>query len=148
VTSTHNLRGMNLQLLHSENGFYAILTVQADADSNQQTASSKIRHATHSATRLGKLKDYHHRESNQGPTGHTHCSPGRGPDCWTSGGHHEIPEYYCLSHVKKNKKKKHLNTHHIRLWPYQTVYKIPTILNSLIKLTFEVKFMINYLLLR
>jgi hypothetical protein len=52
MTSTHNLRGRNIQLLHSENGFYATLTAQADADSNQQPESSKVRHATHSATRL------------------------------------------------------------------------------------------------
>jgi hypothetical protein len=32
---------------------YATLTAQADADSNQQPESSKARHATHSATRLG-----------------------------------------------------------------------------------------------
>jgi hypothetical protein len=56
---------MNLQLLHSENGFYTTLTAQADADSNQQPESSKVRHATHSATRLGnfrrntKFKDHH-----------------------------------------------------------------------------------------
>jgi hypothetical protein len=30
------LPGRNLQLLHSENGFYATLTAQADTDSNQQ----------------------------------------------------------------------------------------------------------------
>jgi hypothetical protein len=53
VTSTHNLRGRNLQLLHSENGFYATRTAQADADSNQQPESSNVRHATHSTTRLG-----------------------------------------------------------------------------------------------
>jgi hypothetical protein len=40
-------------VLHSENGFYATFTAQADADSNQQPESSKVRHATHSATRLG-----------------------------------------------------------------------------------------------
>jgi hypothetical protein len=39
----------------SENGFYATLTAQADTDSNQQPGSSKIRHASHSATRLGNL---------------------------------------------------------------------------------------------
>jgi hypothetical protein len=33
--------------------FYATLSAQADADSNQQTASPKVRHATHSATRFG-----------------------------------------------------------------------------------------------
>jgi hypothetical protein len=43
----------SIQLMHSENGFYAILAAQADADSNQQTASSNVKHATHSATRLG-----------------------------------------------------------------------------------------------
>jgi hypothetical protein len=54
VTSMYNLRGRNLQLLHSENGFYTTLTAQADADSNQQPESSKvIKHATHNATRLG-----------------------------------------------------------------------------------------------
>jgi hypothetical protein len=38
---THTLPGKNLKLLHSENGFYATLTAQADADSNQQTASQE-----------------------------------------------------------------------------------------------------------
>jgi hypothetical protein len=48
-----HLEGRYLQLLQSKNGFYAILTAQADADSNQQTAGPKVSHTTHSATRLG-----------------------------------------------------------------------------------------------
>jgi hypothetical protein len=55
VTSTQSLRRKNLQLLHIKNGFYAILIVQEDADSNQQTASPKVKYATYSATRLGKI---------------------------------------------------------------------------------------------
>jgi hypothetical protein len=42
MTSTHNLPERNLQLLHSENGFYATFTAQADTDSNQQPESSKV----------------------------------------------------------------------------------------------------------
>jgi hypothetical protein len=53
VISTHNLQGRNLQLLHSENVFYATLTEQSDANSNQQPEGFKVRHATHRATRLG-----------------------------------------------------------------------------------------------
>jgi len=52
VTSTQTLRGRNLQLLQSENSFYATIAAQADADSNKQSDSPKVRHATHSAKRL------------------------------------------------------------------------------------------------